>query len=171
MTKRKDVTTKHVYSKEELDLGRRLYLDFKSVADIVKQTNIDIHSVHYHIKTHWKPERSARQTEILDALTDDKRRQLIEITAHGLSYLEKALQTIVKDEAALSNPNIMKSVADLVFKINHIHALDKGEPTSINESRIKPTSISDIRKLIASDPFAPLIEDADFKELPPEEHQ
>lgn len=156
---------KNKYSKEVLDKARLMYLNYAPLREIEESCKIDINSIKYHIKTSWKTERTIKQNDLLETLTEDKRKDLVEITHYGLSYLNKALKELAQNPSEL-NPHTMKVVSDIVFKINHIHSLDQGKPTSIS-AEIKPATVIEIQELLKKDPFHTPIEEIDYKEINP----
>lgn len=138
-------------------------MQFVSIRQIEEDTGIKYKSLLYYIGKDWKPEREARNSELVEALSESKRTDLLEITKYGLTYLKEALKTI---QGMPPTPALLKTISTIVFEINKIKALDEGKPTEIL-AELKPASIIEVRQLLTADPFME-IEHAQIIEKNPE---
>lgn len=144
-----------------------MYLEGNQLKKIIKETGIKQDSLKYHIKKGWKAEREAIRSELVDAMSEEKRVDLIEITSYGLTFLKQTLKKLVEDANTNPTPGLLKTISTIVFEINKIKALDEGNPTEIL-AEIMPASNIEIRELINKDPFAQ-IEEAELLEEKNEE--
>lgn len=156
-------TKSRTYEKDQIEAAKKLYMEFKLVPQIAESTGMKGDAIKYYIKNGWFAEREAIQSEIINAMTDSKRNDLIEITSHGLTFLKKSLQKLTKDAEVNPSPGLLKTISTIVFEINKIKALDDGMATEI-VGEIKPSSVVEIRELLKKDPFHEEIEDASFTE-------
>lgn len=156
--KRSEIGQKIPYPTETLEKARRLYLEGKPLKTISETCKMQLPALKYHVGKRWKSERIAIKSELIEAMTEDKRIDLMEITAHGLTFLKNALKSLMEKDNASTNPSLLKTISTIVFEINKIKALDEGRPTEIM-AEIKPASIIEIKELLSKDPFME-IEDA-----------
>jgi hypothetical protein len=154
--------SKSQYSQNQLKRARELYLAYEPISSIMEETGIKRKALLYHIGQKWKPEREAKNAEIVDAMTDSRRVDLLEITKYGLTYLKKSLEKLVKESEVNPSPGLLKTISTIVFEINKIKALDENRPTEII-AELKPASIIEVKQMLAKDPFLE-IEDAEVVE-------
>lgn len=143
---------------EVLESAKKLYLEGKTIKGISEKTGIHESSVKYYVVKYWKPEKEAYQAELMEVLASEKAADLVEITSYGLTFLKKAMRSLVERAQVDSNPNLLKTISTIVFEINKIKALDEGRSTEIIE-HIRPATTGEMIELLKADPFMQ-IEDA-----------
>jgi len=152
MSQKKAPETYQKSSPEALEKARQLYLEGAMIGKISAESGINKSTLKYYVKKSWKGEREAMQSELVRAMSENKRADLVEITSYGLTFLKQTLKKMVDESMSNPSPGLLKTISTIVFEINKIKALDEGNPTEILAD-VTPSSTADIVQLLKKDPF------------------
>jgi 3-oxoacyl-(acyl-carrier-protein) synthase len=142
---------------EKLNRAKELYFQYTPVTQIAKETGIKRSSVQYHVMRRWKQERLMAKQDLMSALIEGKEEQLSRITDYSVKALEKALKAIaVRPEP----PSVVeaRNIVTILDKVDQIVTKDREIDRQEKEGREEeaPTSLEEIKKSLASDPFSNL---------------
>ena len=150
-----------VYTEDQLESARSLYMEFKSPREISKITGIKYRTILYHAKTNWVGDRDVLRHEILKEISENKKAILSSLTSNSLECVDRAIATLRRRETP---PTIAEArmLTNIISEIDKILRLDDGNPTDIIAEH-KPATIIELRDKLKKDPF--YIEDTSFKEV------
>lgn len=139
----------------KLQEAKELYFQYFPVTEIAKKTGIKRSSIQYHVMHKWKVERNMAKQDLLGALIEGKEESLAKITDFSIRALEKALREVATRSQA---PTVTeaRNIVTILEKIDQIVTKDREKDekeTSKEESGVQATSIEDLKKRLASDPF------------------
>lgn len=158
------MTTKRL-TKKELETAKQLYLQYHTVTEVSKKTNISRTTLTHHIKKDggWEHERNLSRAELLDKATSSRKTDFVEMTSSTITVLKRALTSLAQRDDA---PTVQeaKGAAAILETLDKITRLDDGNPTDIIHQE-KPVTVVELRKRLSKDPFAGELEDAEFKEI------
>jgi len=137
---------------KQIEQGKALYLEGKTLSEISKATGVNRNTLKYYVKKDWKPERDAMESELVSAMSQNRRIDLVEITSYGLTFLKNTLKKLTQESYVNPTPGLLKTISTIVLEINKIKALDEGKPTEILET-LTPSSTADVIELLKKDPF------------------
>jgi len=145
-----------VYSREQIEKGRDMYMQYKSYMDIAAETGMSIYAVKFYCKQHWKKDRELHKSQIIEVLGETRGKAFAEISIYGLELLVKSLKDHAKNGTILSVKDSF-ALSHILTNIDKMIRLDEGNPTDIIKD-VKPADRGEIIQLIQADPF--------YKQLP-----
>lgn len=134
---------KNRYTPDVIARGKALYMEYKTAESIARDTGIEINSVIYYIKAHWKSERVEKS-----APKEAPVNRIDSMTDKGMAYLEDAFKTLGPD----TDHDGCRHVADLILKLKQIKKLDESGSTTVEKT--KPATAAEMKELFNKDPFA-----------------
>lgn len=149
------------FTKEQVEKARQLYLRYTPWQKITEITGLPENNIKKYANDHWRNERAALKSELMESALESKRGLLLSIAKHGLEIIEKGLQDLLSSNRVLT-PKELQNIAGIVENFDKIVKLDDGQATERTEV-IQPASVIELKKLI-NDPFMQ-IEDATYEEI------
>lgn len=168
-TDRPEDTTVETTNEAQRELARNLYMSYQSRDEIVEKSGMSMSSLKYYIHKSWYKEREASKYQMVQALSDSKKKVLTSIVSDGLELVARSMKEWVRSGKVLT-PKEADSISKIITDADKISKLDEGSPTDIL-GEIKPATYVEIReareRALELDPFhiASEIEEGEFKEL------
>lgn len=156
MLKRSSDVKARAYTQEQVEMGRRMYMDYKTNQEISIATGMSIYAVKFWAKKYWKIERDLHKSQIIELLGDAKGRAFAEISMYGMELLVRSLKEHAQNGTILSLKESF-ALSHILTNIDKMIRLDDGTPTDIIKD-IKPADRGEIIQLVQADPF--------YKKLP-----
>lgn len=139
----------------KLKKAKEQYFQYFPVTKIAKDTGLKRSTIQYHVNQRWKAERATAKQDLLLALLEGKEESLTKITDYSIRALERALRDVANKDQAPSITEA-RNIVTILEKIDAIVTKDRENDQKSKEKDREedhPTSIEDIKKKIASDPF------------------
>lgn len=142
----------------KLKKAKELYFQYFPVTKIAKDTGLNRSTIQYHVNQRWKAERSTAKQDLMLALLEGKEESLTKITDYSIRALERAVREVANKEA----PPSITEARNIVTILEKIDAIvtkekeheEKNKKDSNQENN--PTSLEELKKKLASDPFTEL---------------
>lgn len=138
------------YDITQIELARKLYLEFTPVSEISKRSDMDRSVIYYYIKKSWQTERAEASIEALTNIADGKDAKMVDIIDSGLNIIRKNLKHIEISHKELSVQEL-KTITSVMTDVDKVRKLDKKKATSI--SATEETEIINATNNKVSDPF------------------
>lgn len=140
-------------------LVERLYFRCMSIDAIAEKTGVDKEEIRTLIAANrWKQLREQNVKELVADIKVARKLAIPEAIECGMNLILNALRHRVSTGEILSIYDA-KIVSSIISDIDKLARLDAGEPTSISEvNRIIPTTLEELKKIVARDPFIDTIE-------------
>ncbi len=135
---------KRKWSDEELERAKVLYFKHEPLTVIARITGISRGSLQHYVRTYWAEDRTARDNELLSAMSGKKRAHLTSITKDTLEIMQRALHNL----ATAKEYPTTKEALDAAKILELMSKLAGAEEPKKEEEFI------DVSELDAIDPFA-----------------
>lgn len=155
------------FTTEQVEKAHQLFLRYTPWHTITDITGLPHNNIKKYANDHWRAERNALKSELIEAALESKRGLLLSIAKHGLEIIEKGMKDLASSNRPMT-PKELQSIAGIIDNFDKIVKLDDGQATERTEI-VQPASIIELKKLI-NDPFMS-IDDATYKELPEEKDE
>ena len=149
MTKKSTRNTAKRYTEEEIAEAKKMYMEYETISEISRQTNITRQTITHHAKK-WKAEREIMRADLLDRVISAKSADFANMTIAAINVMTRALTDLATREQAPSI-NEAKRATEILEVLDKITRLDHGEPTEITAE--KPIKRADIEAKFRLDPF------------------
>ena len=148
---------------EQLERGKTLYMEYKSVTEIANTLSLPKSTIHYWTKK-WSPERELKKAELFAQMHEIKKVQFTEMTSATVTIMQRALTDLAKRSKSPSMSEA-RTAASILETLDKITRLDEGNPTDIVSDINIPLTVEAIKKKVALDPFQAAEELVEYKEV------
>lgn len=139
---------------EKLNRAKELYFQYFPVVKIAEEVGIKRSTVQYHVNQRWKAEREMVKSDLLVALLEGREDSLAQITDFSIRALVRSVKEVATRQQA---PTVQeaRNIVTILEKIDSILHADKDrENQETDKAAGSPTSLEDLKKKIAADPFS-----------------
>jgi hypothetical protein len=139
-------------SKLSLDKAKKMFMDYKSLADIAKVLKCSRSAIQYHASNGWSKERDLSRVEKDSSLKEIKQVEFNSITESTIHIMRRALHDLANRDRP---PTVTeaKQASEIMEKLDKITRLDKGEATDIVSNQEKVMTVETIARKLSLDPF------------------
>ena len=132
------------YAPELIAKAKKLYMEYKTIAEVARQTYISRSTINYYIAKSWEKERKAREDLNLARLNDITAMDLKTIGKDSITILKRAINnSATGDEPpSLKDALAVSKIIETIKKLNdEVQKKEEEEKEKIALSKIKLDSI------------------------------
>lgn len=117
MSKKKSNWTK--VPNDVKESARILYMNYTPISEIASRVDVNENTLKYYIAKEWRSERELVETDLMQAVSDAKRKQLTSIMADSLKIMERSLKELANraeaptTKEALDAAKILTAMAEI----------------------------------------------------------
>lgn len=111
---------KHKYAPELIAKARDMYLNYKTVAEVARETYISRSTINYYINKGWDKERKAREELNLAKLNEINAMDLKSIGKNSIVILKRALDNVANGEnpPSIRDAQAVSKIIETIQKLN-----------------------------------------------------
>lgn len=143
---------KKTHKQEDIEAAYKLYKTYIPATEISERIGIPRTTVSYWIRAYnWKEKRELEAADLVHAVTDAKKFQLLRLSGLTTDLLLSSLKALTERDEPLTIKEAERA-ANIYGILDKILKLDEGRPTDI-VGEDKPATIIEIKKRLDADPF------------------